>query len=281
VAVTICDKMIFFLGWTLLQAAAVRRFVTPVPVSEVVSVRGGSELLRAVSNPLADAGFLLGLSQLARGQVEAVIAAALIPFLCHLFVLLLQATVALPFLSGIGEAHRDVTLMVGIGWAVIGGIAAAMRLAPRMARRIPGLTSLDRLLQRISIRRMLPFVGWFALLGAFDVMIQGAASRAFGVPIPWVALIARIPILYIALSIPSLGNFRTRELTWAALFEEHGPRSTLIAFAFATNTLFLLLNVLIGVIFLPRAIALLTEIRRAQRRGEEIPEPLLRDASDP
>jgi hypothetical protein len=281
VAITVADKLMFFTGWTLLQAAAIRRFVTPVPVAEVVAVRGGSELLRAVSNPLADAGFFLGLAQLTRGRLEAVLAAALIPFITHLIVLLCQATLALVFLSGGPGAHRDVTLVAVLGWTFVGSLALGMRLAPSASRAIPGVSRVIRLLDRISVARLLPFCGWFALLAALDVFIQGLASRAFGLEIAWSALLGRIPILYIALSIPSFGNFGTRELTWAALFSEYGSRSSLIAFAFATNGLFLLLNVLIGVVFLPRAITLLTEFRRARRQGLEIPEPLLHDASDP
>ena len=74
--------------------------VTPVSRRDVLSVRGGSELLRAVSNPLADAAFLLGVSRLTGGRLEAVVAVALIPFVTHLIVLLLQITVALPLLPG-------------------------------------------------------------------------------------------------------------------------------------------------------------------------------------
>ena len=69
------DKMIFFLWWGILVASAVRRFVTPVSTREVISVRGGAELMRTINNPLADAAFLFGLSQLTRGKVAAVVAA--------------------------------------------------------------------------------------------------------------------------------------------------------------------------------------------------------------
>ena len=43
----------------LLQAEAIRRFVVPVSRREVLAIRGGSELFRAVNNPLADAAFLV------------------------------------------------------------------------------------------------------------------------------------------------------------------------------------------------------------------------------
>jgi Na+/glutamate symporter len=111
-------------------------------------------------------------------------------------------------------------------------------------------------------------------------VIQGLASQAFGVHIDWTALAARIPLLYLALVIPSLGNFGTRELAWAGLFSEYGSRDSLIAYAFAVNTVFLILNVLIGVIFLKRAFELVSEVRRVRKTGEGAPARLLRDPTD-
>jgi hypothetical protein len=91
---------------------------------------------------------------------------------------------------------------------------------------------------------------------------------------------ARIPLLYLALVIPSLGNFGTRELAWAELFEGAAARDELIAFAFATNSVFLVLNLLLGVAFLPRALSLLRELRRKQQAGEPMPAPILHDPVD-
>lgn len=277
--VTTADKVVFFLVWTYLQAIAVQRFVTPVSFRKVLAIRGGSELLRAVSNPLADAAFFMGLAQLSKGRLEAVLAAGLIPFMSHLVVMLVQASLALPFLEGGPAGNRDVALAAGIGWAAVATAGVVLRFGSSL--RIPGVQRAASWLDRLPLRRMAPFFWWFVALAVFDVLVQGLASRAFGVPIAWLALAGRIPILYAGLSIPSFGNFGTRELTWAALFEEFGPRDTLIAYAFATNSLFLLLNVVIGILFLPRAIDLVMEMRRAQRAGEEVPEPLLHDASDP
>jgi hypothetical protein len=112
------------------------------------------------------------------------------------------------------------------------------------------------------------------------VTIQKLASEAFGVSIPWIALAARIPVLYVAMIVPTLGNFGTRELMWAALFADYGSRDRLIAYALSTNAVFLLINLTLGLSFLPRALQLLAAVRRARREGEPIPEPLLHDPTD-
>ena len=279
VALTALDKLVFFFVWALLQAEAIRRFVAPVSRRSILAVRGGSELFRAVSNPLADAGFLLGVSQLTAGRLDAVIVVALIPFVTHLIVLLGQITLALPFLEGGLEANGGVVLTAGLGWTLVGTAGLALRFAP--VARLPGIARLVDWMERIPLRRLAPFFAVFVALAIFDVFIQGMATRAFGVPVPWVALAARIPVLYLALSVPSVGSFGVREFAWAGLFAEFGDQDALFAFAFATNSIFLILNVLIGACFLPWALRMVAEIRRARRRGDPIPEPLLHDALDP
>ena len=277
-AVVVADKAVFFLVWALLQAEAIRRFVVPVSRREVLAVRGGSELFRAINNPLADAAFLVGVGRLSGGKLEAVVAAGVIPFATHLLVLLGQASLALPLLAGGPSANRDVFYTVIAGWSLVALLALLLR-APALRRNAIGARAVGWL-EGVRVGALVPFFCWFAALGAFDVLIQGLASRAFGIPIPWASLAARIPLLYLALSVPSVGNFGVREFTWAALFGEHGRQDALFAYAFATNSVFLLLNVLIGAVFFRRAFELATEVRRSART-RALPEPLLRDAIDP
>jgi hypothetical protein len=279
IAITALDKAIFFLVWAYLQAEAIRRFVVPVSRIAVLQIRGGSELFRTVSNPLADAAFLLGVGRLTGGRLDAVVAAAVIPFVSHLLVLLAQASLALPLLPGAVTEQRGVLAVVGVGWGLVG--ASVLVLRSDFLRKLPGFKRAAVWLDRVPLRALVPFVAAFAGLAAFDVLIQGMASRAFGIPLPWLDLVARIPILYLALTVPSVGNFGVREFVWAGLFEEHASRDALLAFAFATNAIFLILNVAIGVLFFRRALSLLTVVRRTRKAGEELPEPLLRDAIDP
>jgi hypothetical protein len=279
VTYTALDKLIFFLWWGVLQASAVRRFVTPVSTPEVVAVRGGAELVRTVNGALGDAAFVYGMARLTRGHVAAVMAAFGVPIVCHFVVLLLQTTLALAFLEGGAAGNRDVALAVVLGWTLVATVAVLMRVG--LWERIVASERVGSWLRNVTLRTILPFLGWFALFALFDVLIQGLASRAFGIRIDWWALAGRIPILYFFISLPSFGNFGTREIAWTACFSEFGPRDTLIAYAFATNSLFLLFHVLIGVVFLPRAITLIRDVRQARREGAMVPEPLLHDASDP
>jgi hypothetical protein len=274
------DRIAFFLVWTLLQAMALRRFVADVPVRSVVAVRGGSELLRTVSNPLSDAAFFLGLGELAGRRMDAVLASALVPTLCHFFVMLCMMTLALPWLPGGIAANRDVAVTTAGLWALWIAIGFGVRLSATRGWRVPGAAALRTWIERFPLAGLRPFLLGFIALMLFDVTIQQLASAAFGVRIPWLELAARIPILYMALIVPTLGNFGTREVAWAALFAEHGDRDTLFAYALATNAVFLVINLALGLVFLPRALQLLAAVRRARRAGEAIPQPLLHDPTD-
>ncbi len=272
------DRLTFFFVWTWLQAIAMRRFAGDVSLRSIFAIRGASELLRVLSNPLADGVFYLGLAQLVKGRVEAVVAAAVVPGICHLLVLLLQASLMIPLLEGGAGAHLDVAVPTVVVWGVV--LAGAVGLRWSAERRIPGLGSLRVWLDRFPLRSLLPFFWGFVVMTLFDVLIQGIASRAFGVTIDWLVLAAKIPALYLVMAIPSLGNFGTRELAWANLFEDFGERDTLIAYALATNGWFLILNVVIGVTCLPRALSLLRELRRARQQGATIPKMLIHDPTD-
>ena len=107
----------------------------------------------------------------------------------------------------------------------------------------------------------------------FDVLIQGTASRAFGIPIEWTALVARIPIFYLVLTIPSFGNFGTRELAWAELFSNYASREMLVAYSLWVNGIFLVANVAIGMCFIGRALALIRGLRAEAKRAREQPGP--------
>jgi hypothetical protein len=277
---TSIDRLAFFTVWTWMQAVALRRFVTDVPVRSVFAVRGGAELVRTISNPASDATFFLGLSQLAGGRFDAVLGAALVPALCHILVMLTMMTVALPFVDGGPSGNRGSWITAAVMWGIVATLAIGVRLSRTRTVRIPGVAGIRGWLDRFSLRDLRAFFAAFVGLTAFDVLIQGLASRAFGIPIGWLALAARIPMLYLALSVPTLGNFGTREVAWAALFSDFSDRSHLVAYALGVNAVFLVINLAIGLIFLPRALQLMAAVRRARREGAEVPEHLLRDPTD-
>lgn len=279
VAIVVADKLVFFLVWGLLQASVIRQYLSDAPVGQIMAVKGASELIRSINNSLSDAAFFFGTWQLTGRPLPVVVAVVFIPFIAHFVVLVIQATIALPLLPGGPRGNPDVTFIAAVSWAVL---ALAVWASKRGAlQRLLAPVGLEALVGRVKLRDWWPFVGYFVLFGIFDVAVQGIASRVFGIDIDWVALIARIPVLYVALMIPSFANFGTREIAWANLFAEFGDPAALYAYALWTNVIFMAMHVLIGMIFMPRAFRLVRAMREARKRGEMMPRPLVHDAIDP
>jgi hypothetical protein len=160
-------------------------------VASVLAIRGGSELLRAVSNPLSDAAFFLGLVRLCGGRVDAVIAAALVPGICHFLVMGLQMTCALLVLPGGIQINPDVAIGAGVTWALVIAVAVAVRVSAGRAVPLPGVHYIREWLEHFPLRELrLPFRR-LRRAAAFDVMIQ-AWRRALSAWIPWDALSGRI-----------------------------------------------------------------------------------------
>jgi len=279
IAIVVADKLVFFLVWGLLQARVIRQYLSRAPVGQIMAVKGAAELIRSINNSLSDAAFFFGTWQLTGQALPVVVAVVFIPFIAHFVVLVVQATIALPLLPGGPTGNPDVTLVVIVSWGAFGLAVWASKRGG--LQRLLGPIGLEALVGRVKLRDWGPYVGYFVLFGIFDVVVQGVASRVFGVPIDWIALVARIPVLYVALMIPSFANFGTREIAWANLFSEFGDPAALYAYAFWTNGIFMAMHVLIGVIFMPRAFQLIRAMREARQRGEEMPHPLVHDAIDP
>ena len=279
IGITVLDKVVFFLVWALVQASMVRRFLAPVPRRQILAVKGGAELARAVNNSISDAAFFLGVWQLCRAPLQSVVAVTTLPFAAHFLVLLVQASLAIAFVPRDLVQFGAVAGAVAFGWTIVLVFWIAQRLGA--VSRLYHLFRLDWLENRLVWRDLVPYVGVFAAFAVADILIQGSATRAFGIPVDWISMSAGIPVMYLTMLVPSFGNFGTREIVWANLFHGYGESAALYAFALWTNVIFLAMHVLIGVLFLGRAWALLTDLRQRKGAVEAIEASLVRSSLDP
>jgi len=90
------DRLAFFSAWAWLSATALRRFVANVPIASDardprrLGARCARSAIRSRTRPMRSADAAV------RGRLDAVIASALIPSICHFTVMLVQMTIALP-----------------------------------------------------------------------------------------------------------------------------------------------------------------------------------------
>lgn len=279
IGITILDKIVFFLVWCLVQASMIRRFLSPVPRRQIIAVKGGAELARALNNSISDAAFFLGIWQLCNAPLQAVVAVTTLPFVAHFLVLLFQGSIALAFVDPNLVQFSAVAGAVAVGWILVAAFFVARSIGA--TDRLYKFMRLDWLEGRVELRDLLPYLWIFAAFACADILIQGMATRAFGNPIDWIAMTSGIPVLYLAMLLPSFANFGTREIVWANVFHGYGDEASLYAFALWTNVIFLIMHVLIGILFLKRAVALLMDLRRTRSTVDGVRTPILRDALDP
>ena len=182
VALAAADRLGFFAVWTWLQAEAMRRFVVRVPYRSVIAMRGGSELLRSVSNPLSDAAFFLGLTELAGGRFAAVVAAIGVPVAMHFVVMLLQMTLALPFIEGGIAASRDVLVAVGLMWSALLFATVVVHLSRTRSVSFPGAARLAAWIDRFRIADVRLFFYGFVALAVATAAFSSASCDARA---PW------------------------------------------------------------------------------------------------
>jgi uncharacterized membrane protein YbhN (UPF0104 family) len=157
----------------------------------------------------------------------------LVDRLTGLLALFLMALLALPFRP---EAFPDNLAMLVAGVCLVGLMAGFVLFEGTLVRRLggwlPGPLSpvghgpIAKLLQAIG------GCGWQAILGAFGVSIVfnlllvawwAAAGRALGYDnIPYTYYLLVVPIMSVALLVPSIGGLGVRELLAEPLFEAAG-----------------------------------------------------------
>lgn len=126
------------------------------------------------------------------------------------------------------------------GWALL----RTFRLAP--ARRYA---------QVIALRAPMFFV---------SLCLHYVAARAFGLAIPFAALVAFLPVIFMIAALPiTVARLGTTQVAWVFFFSSYADAPTLLAFSLAAHLTFVVTRALLGVAFLPRAYAELTGAPRA------------------
>ena len=137
------------------------------------------------------------------------------------------------------------------GWALM----RTFRLAP--ARRY---------VQIVLLRAPMFFV---------SLCLHYVAARAFGLSLPFAALVAFLPVVFMIAALPiTVARLGTTQAAWVFFFGAYADAPTLLAFSLAAHLTFAATRALLGVAFLPRAYAELTHLRASRFGGQAPPSPV-------
>ena len=87
------------------------------------------------------------------------------------------------------------------------------------------------------------------------ILVHYLAVQQFGLQIPFLALLAFLPVVFLAASLPiTVAHLGTSQAAWLFFFSAYGAEARLLAYSLTAHFTFMVLNSLIGLCFLRSAL---------------------------
>jgi hypothetical protein len=105
-----------------------------------------------------------------------------------------------------------------------------------------------------------------------SLCLHAVAARAFGLDIPFVYMLAFLPVIFMVAALPiTVARLGTTQAAWLFFFSPYADAPRLLAFSLAAHLTFVVTRSLLGVAFLPRAYAELVRPDANLRTPEHAP----------
>jgi hypothetical protein len=276
-AAMIPNTLFYFCWDTLVLTLAIRWFHAPIRYLDLVPARAASYVAGFFNTNAGRGTLALHLSRRLRSPFLQLGSTVLFLVLSEYLHLVAWATIGiLQIRSEVARGLLWGPPLVAAVWLVVftysrltpagppldparriglGARVAAVMLAPRgwALMRTFRLAPARRYVQIVLLRAPMFFV---------SLCLHYAAARAFGLSIPFLALVAFLPVVFMIAALPiTVARLGTTQAAWVFFFGAYGDAPTLLAFSLAAHLTFAATRALLGVAFLPRAYA---EIRDPQ-----------------
>lgn len=265
-AAMIPNTLFYFCWDTLVLASVIRWFHGAVPYRDLLPARAASYVV-AFFNTNAGRGALAAyLSRRLGAPFLQLGSTVLFLVLTEYLHLVAWATIGIlqirsqvpPQLLWIPPAVAALWLMVFL-YTRVAGEPPLWRwlLAPRTwaLLRTFRLAPARRYAQVILLRSPMFFV---------SLCLHALAARAFGLEIPFAAMLAFLPVIFMIAALPvTVARLGTTQAAWIFFFGAYAEESRLLAFSLAAHLTFVATRSLVGIAFLPRAYADLIRARPA------------------
>ena len=97
------------------------------------------------------------------------------------------------------------------------------------------------------------------------ILVHYLAVQQFGLQIPFLALLAFLPVVFLAASLPiTVAHLGTSQAAWLFFFAAYGTEARLLAYSLVAHFTFMMLNSLIGLCFLRQALKTPPEAQEEQ-----------------
>ncbi len=226
---------------------AARRFLADVRWAEILPARAATYVLSLVNGNVAQGGLAVWLA--GRLSVPVLAAAGVFLFLAFVEIsqLVLYSTIGVALtgtrVPGLAR-FQAIALAVLVAW-----LAWAARRPARDSRGDAGLLSA---FSRARVPDYLAILGIKSLSLGLAILVHWQALRLFGIEVPLLALLANLPLVFLASAVPLSAGKLHASVAWALLFGAWAPEEKLGAYSLASHLTFLVLNALLGLAFVPR-----------------------------
>jgi hypothetical protein len=258
---------IFYFCWdTLILTAAIRWFHGPIAYRDLLPVRAASYVV-AVFN-----------TNVARGAVAAYLArrlrAPLLPLGSTVIFLLLTEYTHLVAWATLGMALGGSDVPADLLWVppavalfwLIFLLYARLGVTPRrvwgalVRRRAEAQAGGARSWAILRTFRLAPAARYAQIIALrapmffVSLCLHYFAAGAFGIHIPFVQLVAFLPIIFMLAALPiSVAHLGTTQAAWIFFFSQYAPAPRLLAFSLAAHATFSVTRALLGAAFTPWA----------------------------
>jgi hypothetical protein len=256
-AIMIPNTVVYFCWDTLVLEAVVGWFHGQVPYRDLLPVRAASYVV----------GFFN--TNAGRGALAAYLRRRLdVPFLelggTVIFLMLTEYTqLVLWALLGVFGFRTEVTSRllplaggVAVFWIVFFAYAR-LHVTPRRALRwlfAPREWVVFRTFRRASAARYVQVVLLRAPMFLFSLVAHYYAAHAFGIDIPFGAMLTFLPVIFMAAALPvTVAHLGTTQAAWLLFFGQYATAPQLLAFSLAAHLTFAATRAILGLLWLPVA----------------------------
>lgn len=266
-ALMVPNAIVYFCWDTLVLTTAIRWFHGPIRFSELLPARAVSYVVALFNTNLARgalAGYLARRLDQPFLQLGSTVIFLVLTEYTHL---VSWATVGL--LLSASDAPRELLLVapaVAVFWLFFllytrldvrpWQIARLLRGTAGEPRDAGGLRhwSLMRTFRVAPVRRYAQTVALRAPMFFVSLVAHYFAAAAFGIHIPFVQMIAFLPVIFMIAALPiTVAHLGTTQAAWIFFFAAWAPAPKLLAFSLAAHATFTVCRALLGVAFTPQA----------------------------
>ncbi len=278
-ALMIPNALLYFAWDTLVLAVVMRWFHGPVRYRDLLPVRAVAYVVTLVNPDLAEGATALYLTRQSGAPFWQIVGTVV--FLSWLELTHLSAWATMGMLALPSGLPRDLFL-------VPAGFVVFWTLFLLYARRnwAPWRPAIEAIARKLGLKRRGPVRDWpifhtfrqanlrqyglVILLKSpmffFSLLIHYWAARAFGFHIPFLTLLAFLPIVFMLSALPvTVAHLGTTQAAWIFFFQSYAPASKLLAFSLAAHLAFVLARAGFGLLFVPRAYGQLSGLLEPRR----------------